>query len=127
MGLMYFAKIPLVTEAIVLSMGISSGRSGQAERGKYLLEEVGNCQECYSSDIADSQFQPKQPVKAWYEKAPGLTPGSRLWQRWGENGLVTFLETGLGPTGHGADPPIPTYKLKHEDAQAIVDYLKSPK
>ncbi len=41
--------------------------------------------------------------------------------------MVKFLETGLEAGGHGADPPMPTYKLKHEDAAAIVEYLKSLK
>ena len=141
MGLMCFAKILIVAPAMVLSMGVSSARTGLPEQSKYLPEEeVGKCQACNSPHASDGQFdrtkwqkgavldfQPKEPVKGWHEKAPGLTPGSRLWQRWGENGLVAFLETGLGPTGHGADPPTPTYKLKHEDAQAIVNYLKSPK
>ena len=36
-----------------------------------------------------------------------------------------FGKTGLGPTGNKADPPMPLYKLKHEDAQAVVDYLKT--
>jgi mono/diheme cytochrome c family protein len=111
--------------------------SEQTERGKYLVEEVGKCQDCHTPRGADGQldrqkwlkgtvldFQPIQPVKDWHKTSPDLTPGSRLWQRWGERGITAFLKTGLGPDGHAADPPMPTYKLKPEDAEAIVQYLK---
>jgi len=37
------------------------------------------------------------------------------------------LETAAGPTGNHAGSPMPAYKLPHEDAQAIADYLKSLK
>jgi mono/diheme cytochrome c family protein len=112
----------------------------QTERGKYLVEEVGKCQECHTPRGADGKldrekwlkgavldFQPIQPVKDWHKTSADLTPGSRLWQKWGERGITAFLKTGLGPSGHSADPPMPTYKLKAEDAEAIVQYLKSLK
>jgi len=51
----------------------------------------------------------------------------RLWQgRWGQAVLVKLLSTGLGP-GSPADPPMPTYKMTEDDAQAVVEYLKSLK
>lgn len=114
--------------------------SEQTERGKYLTEEVAKCQDCHTPRGSDGQldrekwlkgavldFQPMQPMKEWHKTSPDLTPGSRLWQRWGEKGLTEFLKTGLGPNGHAADPPMPAYKLKAEDAEAIVAYLKSLK
>jgi hypothetical protein len=39
--------------------------------------------------------------------------------------MVKFLETGKNPRGNAADPPMPAYKLQHDDAVAIVTYLKS--
>ena len=41
--------------------------------------------------------------------------------------IIEFLKTGLGPNGHHADPPMPTYTLKPEDAEATVQYLKTLK
>lgn len=70
-------------------------------------------------------FAPMHEVKGWHKTSPDLTGAGRLFTRCEEEGLVKFLETGLGPTGNKADPPMPLYTLKHEDAQAIVDYLKS--
>jgi hypothetical protein len=39
--------------------------------------------------------------------------------------MTAFLETGKSPRGGKAGPPMPTYALKHEDAEAIVAFLKS--
>ena len=66
-------------------------------------------------------------MKGWHKTAPDITSASRLFERWGDEGLTKFFETGLGPRGNKADPPMPTYKLTHDDAVAIVQYLKSLK
>jgi mono/diheme cytochrome c family protein len=108
--------------------------------GKYLIEEVGKCQECHtpraeSGELDKSKwlkgatldFQPTQEVKGWHKTSPDLTSAGRLFSRWGEAGLVKFLTTGAGPNGHAADPPMPAYKLKQADAEAMVAYLKSLK
>lgn len=108
--------------------------------GKYLTEEVGKCQDCHTPRGEDGQldktkwmkgavldFQPIKEMKGWHKTSPDLTPGSRLWDRWKEEGLVKFMVTGQNPKGGAADPPMPTYKLKQADAEAIVAYLKSLK
>ena len=115
-------------------------QSDKAARGKYLVEEVARCQECHTPKLPDGQFerekwlkgavlniQPIEPVKGWHKTSPDLTSGSRLWQRWGEKGLVTFFKTGAGPSGNLADAPMPTYKMSADDAEAVVAYLKSLK
>jgi Cytochrome c len=130
----------ILTLAVAAAIPPAGRASEQTDRGKYLVEEVGKCQECHTPRGADGQldrekwlkgavldFQPIQPVKDWHKTSPDLTPGSRLWQRWGEKGITEFLKTGLGPSGHTADPPMSTYKLKAEDADAMVQYLKSLK
>ena len=110
------------------------------ERGRYLAEEVGKCQECHTPRSEKGELdrekwmkgsvlnvQPINPIPGWHKTSPDLTPGGRLWERWGEAGFVKFLTTGAGPKGNPADPPMPTYKMKQEDAEAIVAYLKSLK
>jgi mono/diheme cytochrome c family protein len=127
-----------VTFAVALPGALIA--AGEVERGKYLVEEVAKCQDCHTPRGADGQpdqtkwlkgavldFQPMQPMKEWHKTSPDLTAGSRLWQRWGEKGLTEFLKTGLGPSGHAADAPMPSYKLNSNDAEAIVQYLKSLK
>ena len=109
-------------------------------RGKYLVDEVARCGMCHTPLTEAGQpdaskylkggnlnLAPIQPVERWHKTAPDITSTSRLWQRWGDAGLVKFFETATGPTGNKADLPMPAYKLSHEDAQAIVDYLKSVK
>lgn len=128
---------------IFLLFGCSAAvfsQSDKVERGKYLAEEIARCQECHTPRLPDGQFdrskwlkgmvlhvQPIEPVKGWHKTSPDLTSAGRLWQKWGEKGLVHFLETGLGPSGNRADPPMPVYTMKREDAECIVEYLKSLK
>jgi len=45
----------------------------------------------------------------------------------GDDGFKKFLETGLNPRGHAADPPMPQYRFSPEDAAAILQYLKTVK
>ena len=113
-------------------------QSDKLDRGKYLVEEIGRCQECHTPKLADGQFdrtkwlkgavqniQPIEPIKDWHKTSPDLTAASRLWQRWGEAGVLKFLTTGVTPSGGSAGPPMPTYKMRQEDAEAVVGYLKS--
>jgi mono/diheme cytochrome c family protein len=109
-------------------------------RGKYLVEEVSKCQMCHTARNeagemdksnwlkgATLDFQPTHEMKGWHKTAPDITGESRLFERWKDDGVTKFLETALGPTGHKADPPMPEYKLTHDDAVAITQYLKSLK
>jgi len=120
--------------------GLCPAQSDKVAHGKYLVEEVARCQECHTPKALDGQFdkekwltgtvlniQPIEPVKGWHKTSPDLTRNSRLWQKWGEQGLVTFFKTGKGPSGNPADPPMPVYKMSPDDAEAVVEYLKSLK
>ena len=135
---MNLTKMLLVTSLAFACQGLA--QSDKVARGKYLVEEVAKCGDCHTPKTSEGaldrekwlkgttlDFQPMQPVKGWHKTSPDLTPGSRLWQRWAEAGLVKFLSTGLGPSGKSADPPMPMYKMTQEDAEAVVGYLKSLK
>jgi mono/diheme cytochrome c family protein len=108
------------------------------ERGKYLVEEVGRCQECHTPTLEDGSFDktkwmkgatlvgiPARPIEDWHQKAPDITSTSKLWENWKFEGFSTFLQTARNPRGHKAGPPMPAYTLKPEDAEAIAVYLKS--
>jgi mono/diheme cytochrome c family protein len=109
----------------------------QVERGRYLVEEVGKCGMCHTPLVdgkpdkarhmkgAVLPAQPIEPIKGWHKTSPDLTPGGRLWTKWGEKGILTYMVTGLNPGGREADAPMPTYKLTQDDAAAVVAYLKS--
>jgi mono/diheme cytochrome c family protein len=109
------------------------------ERGKYLVNEVAKCGECHTPKVdgkpeaakhlkgAVLDSQPIGEIKGWHKTSPDLTPGSRLWERWQEKGLLDFMMTGKAPNGKPAGPPMPAYTLTREDAEAVVAYLKSLK
>ena len=112
----------------------------QIEYGRYLVEDVGQCHECHTPKLPDGTFdrskwlkgavlniQPIEPVKGWHKTSPDLTPASRLWSKWGEATLLKYLQTGLAQNGKPADAPMPAYKFKPADAEAILAYLKSLK
>jgi len=128
------------TAVLLLSCGVLAWGESKEERGKYLVDNVMACGSCHTPRTADGKpdeskylkgatlnIQPIEPVEGWHKSAPDLTSASRLFLKWKEEGLIKFMETGLGPTGHTADAPMPTYKLKPEDAEAVVAYLKSLK
>jgi mono/diheme cytochrome c family protein len=107
-------------------------------RGKYLVEEVAKCQQCHTPQMDNGDYiksmwmkgatmnlVPAAPVPGWHAITPDVTGGSPLWKRWGDAGMVAFFETGKTPRGSNAGAPMPAYTLKHEDAEAIVAYLKS--
>jgi mono/diheme cytochrome c family protein len=107
--------------------------------GKYLAEEVGKCAECHTpTDDAGQldrskwmkgkvmEVQPIQPIANWHKTSPDITPSGKLWAKWGgESAMINYLMTGLTPSGKPAGPPMPAYKLKKADAEAIVEYLKT--
>lgn len=126
--------------ALFLSALAVAADDAKIERGRYLVEEVGKCQECHTPrnekgelDKAkwlkgtELDFQATKPVEGWHSRSPDLTGGSRLFQRWNDDGMVKFLTTGKNPRGNKAGPPMPTYTMKQDDAEAIVAYLKSLK
>ena len=110
------------------------------ETGRYLVEEVGKCQECHTPRLESGEldrtkwlegsvlnFTPIKPIEGWHKTSPGLTPDGRLWDRWKEEGIRNYLLTGLNPKGGKADAPMPTYKMKAADVDAIIAYLKTLK
>ena len=126
--------------AAAKTIDAKQGSSDQVERGRYLVEEVAKCGDCHTPMGPDGQLDKSKWLKGsplafapigkppkWEDHAPDLTSSGRLFQRWGEKGIATFLATGKGPRGDTADPPMPTYTLKQSDAEAIVAYLNTLK
>ncbi|HTM50062.1 MAG TPA: cytochrome c [Bryobacteraceae bacterium] len=126
----------VVTTCLVAFQGWA--QPAKVARGKYLVEEVGRCQECHTPRSPDGVFdkekwmkgsvllfQPIEPIKGWHKTAPDITRAGRLWQKWGEPALIRFLVTGLSPGGKPPGAPMPVYKVSQDDAEAIVEYLKT--
>lgn len=116
----------------------AAAQDDKTQRGKYLVEEVARCQECHTPRTETNDFDrskwmkgatlvaaPSTPIQGWHQKSPDITSTSALWQRWGDDGVVKFLETAKNPRGGKAGAPMPAYTLSHDDADAIAAYLKS--
>lgn len=139
MSNMRYRLLLLVPPIVALATGKALfAQDANAQRGKYLVEEVGRCQECHTPKMDSGEFDtskwlkgaklsvaPIGQIPGWHAQSPDITSTSALWQRWGEDGFVKFFETARNPRGGKADAPMPAYTLKHEDAVAIVAYLKS--
>ena len=124
--------------AVVATTLTVFGQDSKVERGKYLVEEVGRCQECHTPKTETGEFDksrwmkgatlvgvPSSPVADWHQKSPDITSTSALWTRWGQDGFSKFLQTARNPRGGKAGPPMPAYMLTAEDGDAIAAYLKS--
>jgi mono/diheme cytochrome c family protein len=122
----------------VAAFGQDKKEDEKIARGKYLVEEVAKCQDCHTPKMDNGNYiksmwmkgatlnlAPAAPVPGWHSTTPDVTGGSALWKRWGDAGMVAFFETGKTPRGSAPGAPMPTYKLTHEDAEAVVAYLKS--
>ena len=124
--------------AVVATTTRVTGQGGSTERGKYVVEQVARCQECHTAKTETGEFDrskwmkgatligvPSAPVADWHQKAPDITSTSQLWDRWGQDGFATFLQTAKNPRGGKAGPPMPAYTMSADDANAIAAYLKS--
>ena len=125
----------VVAQFSVMSSGLAQS-SATIERGKYLVEGVGVCNDCHTprNDRGEFdrarllqgtilEFASIKPIPGWAKTSPPLAGLSRFSERH----VVTVLETGARPDGKPPAPPMPTYKMSHEDALAAVAYLKTLK
>jgi hypothetical protein len=111
-----------------------TARESDIARGKYLVEEVAKCAECHTPRDAQNQLDPDRwlqgapiwitsvkPAPNWADNAPALAgfPG------YSDRDGFDILEKGIGANGEAIRPPMHIYHLKHEDAVAIIAYLRA--
>jgi len=120
----------------VCAVSFADLQSDKVERGRYLVEEVGQCGSCHTPRDSRGQidrsrwlkgaqvwFRPIQPVSDWAYSAPPLA-GLGSFTR---DQALQVLEKGLGPQGLPVRRPMYQYRMNPEDAEAIVAYLQSLK
>jgi mono/diheme cytochrome c family protein len=108
----------------------------QIQRGKYLVERVAMCADCHSTrDWKGSQdrkhwlqgakldFKPAR-LMPWAAVAPAIAglPGFATDEQ-----AVKYFETGINRDGKNSSPPMPQSRFDHDDAVAVVAYLRSLK
>jgi len=130
-----------VALAVAVSIGwakqkpaATSSDKAEIERGRYLVENVAMCGECHTPRNARGELNrnawlqgasiwimPVQRIPNWAQSAPALAGFPSFTEEEGER----ILERGIGPEGETLRPPMHIYHMKHEDAVAIIAYLKS--
>jgi mono/diheme cytochrome c family protein len=113
---------------------MGNGSPAEIERGRYLVEEVAKCPECHTPrnergelrrDVwlsgAPIWIRPVAAIPNWADHAPALAGLPSFTEAQAER----VLEKGTGPEGEELRPPMHIYHMKHEDAKAIIAYLKS--
>jgi mono/diheme cytochrome c family protein len=100
-----------------------------AERGKFLVEKVGHCGDCHTPTTAAGKPDVNRFLKGvnGRQATPDITSSGELWANWKEEGFLNFLERGMAPSGSTARHPMPAYKLRPDDAESIIQYLKTVK
>lgn len=114
--------------------GAETTHTADAERGRYLVERVGMCQDCHSPRDERGQFV----ADKWLQGSPlPFVPTVPMpWAGASKPiaGLPTlsaqeaehFLCTGELPGGRQVLPPMPPYRFSPQDARDIVAYLQKP-
>jgi mono/diheme cytochrome c family protein len=108
----------------------------QLKRGQYLVEGVAVCADCHTARdwkgtpdrehwLQGSKLDFK-PIKImpWAAVAP---PIAGLPAFAADEPAVKYFETGLNSKGKESSPPMPQFRLDHDDAAAVVAYLRSLK
>jgi mono/diheme cytochrome c family protein len=106
------------------------------KRGQYLVEHVGMCADCHTPRDEKGQFvmsswlmgnvlefKPMHPMP-FIPVAPAIA-GLPTYAT--DELAVRFLETGTNAVGKMSLPPMPQFRLEHDDAIAVVAYLRSLK
>ncbi len=108
----------------------------QIKRGQYLVERVAMCADCHTprtqkGEIDQTQwlqgntldFRPLHPMP-FAAVAPRI---SGLPTMPTDEVAIRFFETGTNAAGKIPNPPMPGYRFDHQDAMAVVAYLRSLK
>ena len=141
MSLKLVSLLLFVTLAVAVSIGwtkpkpvTTSPDKAEIERGRYLVENVAMCTECHTPRNAQGELDrsawlqgapiwimPVRRIPNWAQSAPALAGFPSFTEEEGER----VLERGIGPEGETLRPPMHIYHMKHEDAVAIIAYLRS--
>ena len=131
-------RVPFAVAGIALTLGVSASaepaKAGdKLARGKYLVDQAGQCQDCHTPRNEKGEFVKEQwllgsalPFKPavpmpWTEVAPPIAGLPTLTHEQ----AVHFLMTGERPGKPRVTPPMPEYRFDEADAEAIAGYLKS--
>lgn len=132
----------VIAAAALFAVPLSTGQTAKSKtasagllaRGKYLVNEIGLCDDCHTprdekGEFIQEQrlqgamvpFKPIMPMPVWADKTPPIAglPG------WEKDAAIKFFMTGIAYNGLPPRPPMPEYRFSRQDAEAVFAYLKS--
>jgi len=111
-------------------------KDAQIKRGQYLVEHVAMCVECHTPRADNGEYDRTEWLKGNVLDIKPIHPMPFAAVAPQIAGLPTFptdelalrfLETGTNAFGKISLPPMPQFRLEHDDAVAVVAYLRSLK
>jgi len=128
------AQAPAKSATPAKATNAAPAAKGDVERGRYLVEDVGMCEECHTPRDANGNLDesrrlegaaiwitPVHPTTNWAMRAPALAGFTGFSDQQGAD----ILEKGIGPNGLAIQPPMHIYHMAPADAQAVIAYLRS--
>lgn len=127
----------LAWRALYFQAGEYQADTSQSEewnRGAYLVQGLGHCNECHTTRNSLGAMNEKQPlaggvipVQGWYAPNLSMQKGGGL-EGWTQDDVVQLLKTGLSPKGSALGPMADvvrnsTQYLTAADLQAMAVYL----
>ena len=122
------------TQTETKSNSARTSKEALIDRGRYLATEVARCQYCHTPRLPNGDFDRRH----WLQGAPvWIVPPQGAKEQWAAHapdiaGLplsneqaLDVLERGVGTNGLPILPPMHRFHLHHEDALAIIAYLRS--
>ena len=113
-----------------------ASQSAQWNRGAYLVQGLGHCNECHTTRNALGAMNEDQrlaggeiPAQGWYAPDLSTRPGGGL-AGWSEQDVVDLLRTGLSAKGTAFGPMADvvrnsTQHMSEADLKAVAVYLQS--
>jgi mono/diheme cytochrome c family protein len=107
---------------------------GDVERGRYLTHDVAMCVQCHTPRNAAGELDQTRlfagatiplsspfPGQVWATEAPAIA-GLGVFN---EEDEMSLLTTGARRDGKRPRPPMPSFRMKPDDARAVIAYLRS--
>lgn len=112
---------------------VGAATAASAERGRYIVEHVGLCNDCHSPRTEKGEliaermlqgapipFTPTIPMP-WAPAAPAIAGLAQMT----EAQAAHFLQSGELPGGRTPRPPMPPYRMNEQDARDVVAFLRT--
>jgi len=108
--------------------------TGNAEHGRYIVEDVVHCAECHSS--RDEQGNIVRSTRFLGGPIPFVPPWPNNWATWAprNKGLAgytdelafrLFTEGSIGRRGSVLRAPMPRFRMTPQDAADVIAYMRS--